>query len=287
MRISVPDINIPETVKIPSTCRERFLPLQAAFSAPLRSRGVVMAGISDLQPPYEVGRRNPSFHLVIYTLSGSARLETPQMSRTIRPGQLLICPAHRAYHYWTETKWHMLWFHLQEIRLWSRLADQPVSLLPAGSQQPLAAAMEGLVHEAVLPGNEAWNLAPSYARIAGTLLERELSRYAGTAAQLFNLELDALWERVNADLRHSWSVSRLARLVNVSEGTLHRAVTARHGAAPMQMVARLRLQRAEELLRSTDYPLERIAELVGYANPFSFSRAFKRYKGICPRLFRS
>jgi transcriptional regulator GlxA family with amidase domain len=56
---------------------------------------------------------------------------------------------------------------------------------------------------------------------------------------------------------------------------------------PREMVARLRMQRAGEMLRSTNYTLDRIASLVGYETPFALSRAFKKHAGVSPREYRS
>jgi AraC-like DNA-binding protein len=66
----------------------------------------------------------------------------------------------------------------------------------------------------------------------------------------------------------------------------YRQVARYQGLRPMEMVARLRMQRVEEMLRNTDYTLERIAPLVGYKTAFALSRAFKRRIGCCPREYR-
>lgn len=44
---------------------------------------------------------------------------------------------------------------------------------------------------------------------------------------------------------------------------------------------------AEAMLSSTNYTLDQVAAAVGYETPFSFSRAFKAYCGLSPRLFRA
>ena len=54
----------------------------------------------------------------------------------------------------------------------------------------------------------------------------------------------------------------------------------------MRLVLRLRMQRAESMLQSTDEPVAAIAARVGYENPFAFSVAFKRWSRQSPRAFR-
>lgn len=54
----------------------------------------------------------------------------------------------------------------------------------------------------------------------------------------------------------------------------------------MSYVARWRLAMGADLLSSTDATIATIARRTGYANPFSFSAAFKRRHGVSPREFR-
>jgi AraC-like DNA-binding protein len=54
----------------------------------------------------------------------------------------------------------------------------------------------------------------------------------------------------------------------------------------MQHLTFLRMQRAAELLFSTDEKVARIAEQVGYSDPFAFSVAFKKWTGCPPSEFR-
>ena len=50
---------------------------------------------------------------------------------------------------------------------------------------------------------------------------------------------------------------------------------------------KLRLNKAGELLTSTDKSVEDIAQLVGYNNSTTFRRAFKRVKGLSPQQYRT
>lgn len=46
------------------------------------------------------------------------------------------------------------------------------------------------------------------------------------------------------------------------------------------------MRRAEELLRQTRYPIDRIAALMGYASPFAFLRGLQARDGEFPSLAR-
>ena len=57
-------------------------------------------------------------------------------------------------------------------------------------------------------------------------------------------------------------------------------------APPLIFLTRLRLQRACELLKTTDASLAEIGARVGFPDPFYFSRVFSRHQGLSPAAYR-
>ncbi|HLL90070.1 MAG TPA: AraC family transcriptional regulator [Tepidisphaeraceae bacterium] len=91
----------------------------------------------------------------------------------------------------------------------------------------------------------------------------------------------ALWVR---DHPHEPAdVPRLAAVAGCSPSTLQRAFRRHLRATPLQWVARAKVERAAELLRSTRMPVAAVATAVGIADPFYFSRWFRRLTGESPR----
>ena len=115
---------------------------------------------------------------------------------------------------------------------------------------------------------------------AGTLLVREgrSERSDPSIARAIRL----MHEKLAEPLR----VAELARSVGCSRAVFARRFVAATGSAPHQFMNTLRLERAARLLSETELSLAEIASQVGYASEFSFSRAFKRQRGIAPSVFR-
>jgi AraC-like DNA-binding protein len=65
--------------------------------------------------------------------------------------------------------------------------------------------------------------------------------------------------------------------------TLFRRIT---GWAPVQFLARYRLDRARELLASTDRPVQEVAAITGYGDPSHLRRELRRREGLSPRAYR-
>lgn len=62
----------------------------------------------------------------------------------------------------------------------------------------------------------------------------------------------------------------------------------RHGRLrPYQYLTRLRMNLAAERLLDSDAPVKRVAEELGYEDPFHFSRTFKATLGVSPTEFRT
>lgn len=55
----------------------------------------------------------------------------------------------------------------------------------------------------------------------------------------------------------------------------------------MQYLLTIRVNNAASLLETTDYSMAEIAAIVGYEDPFYFSRLFRKIKGVSPRDYRN
>ncbi|MEV5974642.1 helix-turn-helix domain-containing protein [Streptomyces sp. NPDC051921] len=92
------------------------------------------------------------------------------------------------------------------------------------------------------------------------------------------------WAR--AHLHEPLPVAELARRAMMSRRTFARRFTAATGTTPHAWLRELRLSRAEELLETSDLPVEEIAHRVGYASAAVLREQFVRRRGVPPRSYR-
>ncbi|HEY4186841.1 MAG TPA: AraC family transcriptional regulator [Polyangia bacterium] len=85
---------------------------------------------------------------------------------------------------------------------------------------------------------------------------------------------------------HPWSLEELAAQVGMSRSTLAERFAHFVGIPPMQYLAQWRMQLAATLLSGTALGLASLAEQIGYGSEAAFSRAFKRWVGVAPALWR-
>ena len=58
------------------------------------------------------------------------------------------------------------------------------------------------------------------------------------------------------------------------------------GLSPKQYLQKVRMEKAADLLKETEYDIGAIAISTGHSDVFSFSKAFKKYYGISPSRYR-
>lgn len=86
--------------------------------------------------------------------------------------------------------------------------------------------------------------------------------------------------------RERLSVAGLAREAGMCERSFRNAVHAATGMSPKGYMLRGEMSAAMELLRTTSMSVSEIASCLNYANPFYFSRVFKKYYGVSPQQVR-
>jgi AraC-like DNA-binding protein len=268
---------------IPPTCRERFLPLAQPELASLRASGLQMAGISELFPPYQICRLNPRYCVVLYTLAGSACLETEAGEFALSPETFWVSRPGRRHRYWTGESWELLWFHLSVAGDWpitECCTEVPVRRPEFGVLAPL---LRTCLAEALHPPARGHRgVVRAFAGLLDAYFSREFHGEQETAEGRSRRLLRQLWSAVDADLGHRWTLGELARRLHVSPATLHRMTRDAHGCSPLAMVKQLRLSRARELLTHADFTVQETARAVGYETPFSLSRAFRQHFGVPP-----
>ncbi len=71
--------------------------------------------------------------------------------------------------------------------------------------------------------------------------------------------------------------------MGMSHSKLRKFCLENFGKPPHGIIDDARMKRADGLLHYGDIPISRIAEQLGFANVFSFSKAFRKYYGTPPR----
>ncbi|MGK5532588.1 AraC family transcriptional regulator [Streptomyces sp. URMC 129] len=84
-----------------------------------------------------------------------------------------------------------------------------------------------------------------------------------------------------------WSLASLAAEAGVSRTTLAKRFPELVGESPLAYLTGWRMALAADLLADGGATVAAVARRVGYADPFGFSAAFKRVRGVSPSAYRA
>lgn len=82
------------------------------------------------------------------------------------------------------------------------------------------------------------------------------------------------------------SISEIAEMANISIRSFQRKLS-NTGLTYSDLIDTARFERAKKLLRDTDTRMIDVALSLGYSEPASFTRAFRRLAGVAPRQYRN
>jgi AraC-like DNA-binding protein len=257
------------------------------FADPFRKKKIRGVGIHEVAVPYEIQRLSAPWHIALITISGTARYSSKGKGGMIKENTIWIGPADTAYQYKATSDWKFISAALIKSNSREHVEGAITYKMLQHDVSHLVNAVEAYLSESTHCtdgfSDEAQTLASYISlcidREVGTSSEGEYSRNALTLAKV--------WEEVNASPHANWSVADLAYKAKVSVRQFQRIMKKNYDVTAEGMLTKIRMQRSQELLLSTDLTLDDIADRVGYSSVYSFSKAFKNYCNMPPGAFRN
>ena len=116
------------------------------------------------------------------------------------------------------------------------------------------------------------------------LSEQDHPRTANTLHGLNRFS--TVFEYIHDHLDAPISLDELAGLVNLNPTYFSNLFARLMGIPPIQYINRRRIEKAQQLLLSSDDPLYDIAAQVGFTDVYYFSRLFKKVVGLAPSYYQ-
>jgi len=235
------------------------------------------------------GRTTPAPHMyscweLTAVMSGSTRITTGKTTVTESQDELLLLAPHTR-HSEAGERADTIWLGFTGER--AAVATRELKPVTIVRSHTLTESVERLWLFArqqgrpIGPELDAWTaqILAEFVRLA--------RQSAGTAHPAAGWVEEAI-QRIEAHLgaAEPLRVSELARRFGCSEGHFCRVFRARTGLPPVSYILRARIKKSLHLLQNTDWPVSEVARAVGLANPFYFSRVFRKVTGKNPSVCR-
>lgn len=91
---------------------------------------------------------------------------------------------------------------------------------------------------------------------------------------------------IETEYESKLALDDVARRVATSRRQLQRAFAEAGETSFRTYLQRIRMERAADLLRGSESPVNQVASAVGYRQPAQFAKAFRRHHGTPPSSFR-
>jgi AraC-like DNA-binding protein len=247
----------------------------------LAGNQIARLGIDMAQAPYQRVRLRPAGSFFLACLEGEGRMVLEGRWQRVTAGELCMAPPRilNALRAVPGKRWVFAWVRYEEPHYVKPLvgADSPLRLRTGGEE--LGRALCGL--RAEWEAERDPNVVHHWVCLIQALARRAAQPWRSGS------RVKELWETVGREIATDWKLVNLAERCHMSAEHLRRICLRELGRSPMEHVTYMRMQRAQELLATTDQKLESIAPQVGYRSATVFSRAFFRCVGMTPSAFRS
>lgn len=98
--------------------------------------------------------------------------------------------------------------------------------------------------------------------------------------------VDAARDYINSNYSRDISLDDVSRTVNISPYYFSKIFKDETGEGFVEYLTRIRMDKAKELLTTSEYSMKEICAMVGYADPNYFSRSFKKNVGVTPTEYK-
>ncbi|AEA44515.1 helix-turn-helix domain-containing protein [Fluviicola taffensis] len=95
--------------------------------------------------------------------------------------------------------------------------------------------------------------------------------------------IEKLIDYMHEHPQECFDISKHALMIGFSVSKLNKSFKVLIGIGPASYFRRIKMQKAKELHIQQSYTWTEISSLFGYSDLASFSKAFKRIHGFCPR----
>lgn len=153
-----------------------------------------------------------------------------------------------------------------------------------------AETIEGLIKGAVnfdySDSDVGTHLSSVLLDIFAVLLADLPDTFTGESASVMETRVKTALEFIYKNYTKKNCIYLLAAEENVNERYISHLFRMYSDASPQQHLIRVRIEEAKRLLRTTGFPVGRIAEAVGYDDGMQFAKIFKKHTGLTPTEYR-
>lgn len=242
-------------------------------------------------PSYGYGPIIRETYILHYIFRGKGTLWLEEKEYKIHEHQIFVIPAGLVSRYKAdeEEPWDYIWIRFHGIKAQELLKKAGITVhtpvyTPAGSTEGIERCLLDILKhykkEYASIGN-VFHLFQQMIDLSETPLKQSGAKSENPDFHIQNA-LNYIRQRYSEPVR----IQELARHCGLNRSYLARIFKQAMGCSPQEYLIAYRIGKARQLLSSERISIQNIAYSVGYNDPYTFSRLFKRETGLSPSAYR-
>lgn len=268
----------------------------AKYLEPIKKQSVDLflcfCGIEECSPGHAFGPAVRSQYVIHYIIKGKGTYYVNNKSYELKENDgFLICPDVVSYYKADkDDPWYYTWIAFNGVKSktylsYANLDENNVTFSYSKDNALIKYISEMLKLKDLNHYNEL-KLEGLLYLFMSTLAESRKDLVNKTSYKTTELYLEKAIEFIEKNYSKSIKVNDIADYIGINRCYLTNIFKKNINVSPQDFLANYRIDKACELLKTTNLSLMYVANCVGYSNSLTFSRAFKKYKNESPRNYR-
>lgn len=237
---------------------------------------------------YQIQREAFDSYLLILTLDGSGTIETSLETSVCKKEEMAVIDCNEAHAYRANEKWEFLWIHFNgknSKELVKMLLAHQGNVVHMPETSLTSRFFSLLVHQTKKDSiGEEINMS-SYIHLF--LAEALNSTWKKEATNPKSVMVNEAIGYIESNYKNKITIADIAGFVRYSESSVVHYFREETGVSPYEYIIRKRLNKAKELLKTTNATIGEISEEVGFNSEANFIKTFRIKNNMTPNAFRS
>ena len=252
-------------------------------------------GYEDCLPDQFFGPAIRENYVLHYITEGKGYLEYKEQKILLQKGDFfLLIPGEVTYYFAdTQTPWSYYWLGISGIKAQEYFNLSSIHEM-AYLRSPHTEALGNFIRTIVKDAERLDESKASQLHVISQLFE--LMHQLNAVSPNLDQETISPSQKLYREAKHlidigynsqDISIQEIADKLGVHRSYLSSIFKDFHKISPKEYLLEVRMNRAKELLETTNQPIKIIAYSVGYLDPLHFSKAFRQYYDCSPSQYRT
>lgn len=251
-------------------------------------------GIEDCDPNHFYGPTARTEYLIHYIIDGKGTFQVNDKTYHLSKNQLfLICPNVTTYYVADKDEpWNYIWIAFNGIKAktyleWAHL-DENNLICDFNNPDMLLSYIQGIINARELTyANDLKREGYLYMFLSALIQsQHESDDNQDVHDYSYEVYVNHALEFVEHNYKKGIKVNDIAKYIGINRSYLTYVFKKSLNVSVQDYLVNYRLDKAAELLKTTNLSIGNISKAVGYDDSLTFSKIFKRFKSISPSDYR-